>query len=322
MIVTYFGFGAALVLPVFVLTLPAAVEVVRDLVARVAGARAEPSRRRRARAADRDRLLRRAAIGTRSSMSHDELVALSQAVESAVGPDARMGAVVGAHYSVFLERPVYSLQIVAWRANAFEAADRVIEKHAIDTIVLSNRTLFDQQFADYFRRRYGEPERVGPALIWRMPGARSPARGSEAAAPLASLELRIALLEEGVDALGAVAAGGDPAEAGLLERMRRAHVRVLALLQEPLRLRHGEGAPGRDRLPRAHARRRRSSSGAKTRFARPMRSAVSASIGSPVSTSSFAQATPTRRSRRLVPPKPGMIPRFTSGCPKRARLDA
>jgi hypothetical protein len=58
------------------------------------------------------------------------------------------------------------------------------------------------------------------------------------------------------------------------------------------------------------------------RFARPMRSAVSASIGSPVSTSSFAQAIPTRRSRRLVPPKPGMIPRFTSGWPKRARLDA
>ena len=68
----------------------------------------------------------------------------------------------------------------------------------------------------------------------------------------APLELRVALLEEGVHSLGAVAAGGDQAEAGLLERVRGALIRVLALLQDPLGLGHGEGALGRDRLPRAH----------------------------------------------------------------------
>jgi len=101
---------------------------------------------------------------------------LSRAVEGAVGPDARLGAVIGSHYSVFLERPVYSIQIVAWRAKALEAADGLIERNGIDTIVLSNRTPFDQQFAEYFRGRYREPERVGPALIFRIHDRASPGR--------------------------------------------------------------------------------------------------------------------------------------------------
>jgi hypothetical protein len=165
---TYFGFGARLVLPVFVLTLPAAVEIVRDLAARVAGPRGGAIVAGGALA-----LMVAIDFAPRrdwGEIEHDhaELVALSEAVKSAIPPDARIGAVIGAHYSVFLERPVYSLQIAARRANAFEGADRVIEKHAIDTLVLSNRTVFDQQFAGYFRQRYGEPERVGPALIWRL----------------------------------------------------------------------------------------------------------------------------------------------------------
>jgi hypothetical protein len=170
---TYFGFGARLVLPVFVLTLPAAVELTRDLAARVAGARRGAWIAGGALAA-----LIAIDFAPRQDWAeierdHAEMVALCDAVRGAVGPDARIGAVIGAHYSVFLDRPVYSLQIAARRANAFEAADRVIEKHAIDTLVLSNRTVFDQQFTQYFRERYGEPERVGPALIWRLPARAS-----------------------------------------------------------------------------------------------------------------------------------------------------
>jgi len=90
-------------------------------------------------------------------------------VESRLGPEDRIGAVVGPHYSVYLERPVFSLQVAARRSQSLEAAERVIAKHDLDAIVLSNRTVFDQAFARYFRSRYGEPEAVGPALIWRLP---------------------------------------------------------------------------------------------------------------------------------------------------------
>lgn len=174
----YFDFAARLILPVFLLALPAAVEVTRDLVARLAGARAgsgvagvalvllialdfEPRR-------DWDQIER----------SHLDFVEIARAIDGAVARDARIGAVVGAHYSVLLDRPVYSLQIAAKHANALEAAERIIEKHGIDTIALSDRTFFDRQFSAYFRRRYGEPQRVGPALIWRIPSRAPPSRST------------------------------------------------------------------------------------------------------------------------------------------------
>jgi hypothetical protein len=97
-------------------------------------------------------------------------------VEAAVAPEARLGAVVGAHYSVFLERPVYSIQVVAWRKKSLEAADGLIARNRIDTIVLSDRTELDRQFAEYFEQRLGPPERAGPALIWRIG---EPASGRE-----------------------------------------------------------------------------------------------------------------------------------------------
>ena len=161
-IATYFGFAPRLVLPLFLLTLPAAVEVVRDLVARAAGPRAGAALVAAA-------LLALIAIDFSPrrywdliERQHREFGELSRAVAGAVGPDARLGAVVGSHYSVFLERPVYSIQVVAWRKKSLEAADGVIERNRIDTIVLSDRTPLDRQFAEYFgaalrRARAGGP---------------------------------------------------------------------------------------------------------------------------------------------------------------------
>ena len=49
-----------------------------------------------------------------------------------------------------------------------------------------------------------------------------------------------------------------------------------------------------------------------------MRDASSAGTLRPVSMISKARCAPTRRTRRCVPPKPGMTPSLTSGCPKTA----
>lgn len=167
--VTYFAFAPRLVLPIFVLTLPAGAELIRDLAARAVNRRVATALTAAAGLA-----LIAVDYSPRRNWDliehqHQEFVGLARAVGEAVGPDARLGAVVGSHYSVFLERPVYSIQIVAWRAKSLEAAERVIERNRIDAIVLSERTEIEQQFAKYFTSRLGPPQRVGPALIWRIP---------------------------------------------------------------------------------------------------------------------------------------------------------
>jgi hypothetical protein len=153
--------------------------VVRDLVERLAGARVA---------------LAALAAGLLVLIGHDfaprqgwdeierehrAFVELCRAVQTSVGPEARLGAVIGAHYSVFLNRPVYSLQVAARRANAVEAAEKVIARNRLDTIVLSDRRLIESALTLYFRQRYGEPEHVGPAMIWRLrrPPSGAPAPG-------------------------------------------------------------------------------------------------------------------------------------------------
>src|SRR3954470_2259665 len=53
-----------------------------------------------------------------------------------------------------------------------------------------------------------------------------------------------------------------------------------------------------------------------TRLTRPNSNASSAPIGSPIMFISTALFSPTRRGRRCVPPKPGMMPSLISGWPK------
>ncbi len=53
----------------------------------------------------------------------------------------------------------------------------------------------------------------------------------------------------------------------------------------------------------------------RTALTRPISRACFASTMSPVKMISFARSLPTRRTRRCVPPNPGVIPSVTSGNP-------
>jgi hypothetical protein len=59
--------------------------------------------------------------------------------------------------------------LAARRSDPAAAAERIIERHRLDAIALSDETPFQRALAGYLRGRYGEPERVGPALVWRIP---------------------------------------------------------------------------------------------------------------------------------------------------------
>ncbi len=170
-IVTYFGFGGRLLLPVHLLAFPAAVEVARDAVARRAGARAGGVA-----AGALVLLLLGFDAGPRRDLyeierEHRTHAELGRSVASAVGPDVRLAAPIGANYSVFLGRPVYNLEYAALHNRPIAAVDRVIERHRVGAVVLPSWTPHDDRLASHLRGRYGPPERAGLALLWRIPGA-------------------------------------------------------------------------------------------------------------------------------------------------------
>lgn len=161
----YFGYAGRLLLPVFAFALAALVELVRDGVARRAGARAGTAAgallclvwlagewKPRADWAEIEAL-------------HRAYVATAAQVNARLAPEARLGAWRGWHHAVFLERPVYSVEQACERAGSPAAAEAIIEKYGLDTLLLTDLGLppsvqrAERAFAAWVARRYGSAER-------------------------------------------------------------------------------------------------------------------------------------------------------------------
>jgi hypothetical protein len=162
----YFSFIDRLALPLYVIAFAAAVEVLRDLVRRVAGARAGtlvPAVLLVGLIAlDFDPRPRWDEIRER----HRAFVEMAAAVEAAIEPEARLAAGQGWHHAVYLDRPVYSLMHVARRAGRLDVVEELIDRHRIDTVVLSGLVPPDLPFVPYFQEHYGPGTAAGPALLW------------------------------------------------------------------------------------------------------------------------------------------------------------
>jgi len=133
----YFGYSGRLLLPVFALSLAALVELVRDGIARVAGARAGVGVaallclvwlvldwRPRAHWAEIEEL-------------HEAYSSLASHVGARLPADARLGAYRGWHHSVYLDRPVYSLEQACERAGDPAASEDIIAKYSLDAVLLT-----------------------------------------------------------------------------------------------------------------------------------------------------------------------------------------
>lgn len=166
--VFYFDLRDRLLLPVYVLALPAAVEVCRDLVVRIAGPRfarvATPTALLLLLAVDFEPRRGWEAIETR----HRAYLATAFAVAPELGPNARVGAGIGFHYSVYLERPVYSLYFASRRAKTFEAAEAIVDKYGLDTLLFTPLIGAEMAMLPYFRERYGNVQKAGPAYLVRV----------------------------------------------------------------------------------------------------------------------------------------------------------
>jgi hypothetical protein len=154
-VLTYFGFSPRLMLPIWMLALPAVAELARDALARVASARVATGCVAAALVA---------AIGVDLDprdgwddieATHVAFAARADAVRSAVPEDVRLASRLGFHWSVYLDRPVYSLQQTLLRDGRLAALEGVLDKYRIQAIVLTPGDRAEDELIPWVREHYG-----------------------------------------------------------------------------------------------------------------------------------------------------------------------
>lgn len=168
LMLVYFDLRERLLLPVYLLALPAGVEALRALARRFAAPRVATLVAGSALA-----LLVALDLPPRRHWDeireqHEAFTKLCSAVARALEPGARVATVFNWHYATCLDRPVYSLLFAVRRAGHPSAAEAVIDAYAIDTVVLTPFWALDYGMFPYFEQRYGVDEQVDRAYLIRV----------------------------------------------------------------------------------------------------------------------------------------------------------
>lgn len=160
-----------LILPSYVVALAAGVELLRDGAARALG-----ERRGTALLAVLLVALAWHDAGQRKNLEKLESAHLGRVLyfaqlAQALPPDARIATYKAFMYNVFLDQPTFSLHRAIHREGVQEGLDLVIERYGVDTVVLSPETGPKRDhLQEILTRRAGPPQRVGAAMVWRLPG--------------------------------------------------------------------------------------------------------------------------------------------------------
>lgn len=165
-LLVYFGFRDRLVLPIYLVALVSACDGVL-LVARRAGVA------RSAAVALAAVLWVRPLVDFHPRAGWDDLrkahelyVANAEALTRELGPDARVATVVGWHWSVYLDRPVWSTFFVA-RRSGDAAVEALLERLEIDAVIVWPRLPSDRAARPWFERTLGAPGAAGEVLVYR-----------------------------------------------------------------------------------------------------------------------------------------------------------
>jgi len=167
-LVTYFGFRVRLGLSMYVIGLAAWAETHVALAARTFGAA-------RARAAVTVALLALTVLDFRTQANpeleqeFERARAQAQAFAEQLPADARLGARVGWHYALLLDRPVWSLRFAIDRSpkRNVAAMEGVIDKYDLNTVLIGPSKI-ESFYLPYLTTRYGEGVRGGDGWIFRV----------------------------------------------------------------------------------------------------------------------------------------------------------
>ena len=96
------------------------------------------------------------------------MTALCSAFAAKLAAGERVAAPIGWHESVHLDRPVWSLLFGARREVSLRGAEHVIEKHAIDAVLLCPLFPADRAMLPWFREHHGPGEAAGAGFIFRV----------------------------------------------------------------------------------------------------------------------------------------------------------
>jgi hypothetical protein len=175
----YFAFADRLVLPVYLLGFPSVVAVAKMVIERF-------SHRRLTRWL-LPALLAGLAVwdfAPRASWPkieevHRKLTVRSREVAEIVPADARLATILGNHYAVLLERPVFSFSVVLRRTGDVGVVEEVIDRHRIDTVFLFEDAPYVRRLIAYFEKNYGLSTRAGNTLLFHVRQSGSTGMGGE-----------------------------------------------------------------------------------------------------------------------------------------------
>jgi len=168
LLLVYFGLQDRLLLPVFVVAVPAIVGSSRDLLERWVTPRAAGITLGVIVIAIASADFAPREGWSKISEDHRRLEASSSQLIRILAPDARFAVYKGFQYNVFMNRPVFSLHRAIRRARSPRATEEVIDRYDLDTVVLTNLRSHPANLEEYMRSQYGEPQRAGDALIWKV----------------------------------------------------------------------------------------------------------------------------------------------------------
>lgn len=85
---------------------------------------------------------------------HRDLVDATDKIEASIGSKARLGAAIGPHFSLLLDRPVHSLRFAFKRTRQAASAEQVIDRYRLNVIALFSNDRSAREFQAYFASKY------------------------------------------------------------------------------------------------------------------------------------------------------------------------